>query len=169
MNEKEFSNIRIYQRKTPPIDDFDRKDLEVVRYKNYGNTITSEDGSTLFFWSFYQLNNHTVIGLKYTESTFNGKNINTNLNFFLSRSYKFNYNFWEYWKQSNEENNKRHKKIREIKFRDEEDRIMFLEMEMGYNQPYENEKQCVEDFFYNKIEKIKYVKTDLIEINNTSF
>jgi len=63
MGENEDSNIRIYQRKK---DYWKQKDIEVVKYRNYGNTMTGEDG-TRFYWSFYQLNNHQVICLQYIE------------------------------------------------------------------------------------------------------
>jgi hypothetical protein len=164
MKNNDDSKIRIYQKKTPPVDTCNRTDLKVVSYRNYGHTITSEDGSALYFWSFYQLNSYTIIGLKYTEYIFSDKNINPDLNFFLSRSYKFKDDFWQYWKKSTEENNNLHKKFRKIKYKDEEERNMCFEMTMGYNRPYENEEQCVRDYFISNIEAKRYDKTEKINV-----
>ena len=91
MGENEDSNIRIYQLKK---DYWKQKDIEVVKYRNYGNTMTGEDG-TRFYWSFYQLNNHQVICLQYIE--YKDESLTPDLYFYDEKIYKFKYDFWEYW------------------------------------------------------------------------
>ena len=51
--------------------------INVVRYKNYGCTMTggdnAEDVRQKFYWSFHELNNGKVIVLNHTENLENGK------------------------------------------------------------------------------------------------
>ena len=47
--------------------------LKVIRYKNYGCTMTGpadneSDWENRFYWSFYELNNGNIICLHYTEN-----------------------------------------------------------------------------------------------------
>ena len=61
--------------------------LKVIRYKNYGCTMSSMPGKDIydnnFFWSFYELNNGEIIVLNYVENLTNNK--------VTSNSYEFNY------------------------------------------------------------------------------
>ena len=46
--------------------------LKVIKYKNYGRTMTggedADDWKHLFYWSFYELSNGNIINLHYTEN-----------------------------------------------------------------------------------------------------
>ena len=51
--------------------------LKVIKYKNYGCTMTggedADDWKHMFYWSFYELNNEKVIVLNNTEYWENDK------------------------------------------------------------------------------------------------
>ena len=154
MSENQDSNIRIYQRKK----DYwkEKKDLEVVTYRNYGNTITGEDDELRFYFSFYQLNNHKVICVQYI--VYKDKKLNPDIYFYYNDCYRFEDDFWEYWEKSNEENDKFYKKLRKIE--DEETRRMMWKNE----RLFEDEVQCVKDFFYKNVVKEKNKKTEIINV-----
>tara|TARA_Y100001978_G_C23617319_1_gene396636 strand:+ start:334 stop:828 length:495 start_codon:yes stop_codon:yes gene_type:complete len=154
MSENQDSNIRIYQRKK---DYWKEKDIKVVKYRNYGNTITGEDG-TRFYWSFYQLNNQQVICLQYTD--YKDDNLNPDMNFYNEKVYSFKYNFWEYWEKSNEENKKIYKKLKKI---EDEETKMLIWKERSVPL-YEDEVKCVKDFFYKHVVKEKKKKTETINV-----
>jgi len=148
------SNIRIYQRKK----DYwkEKKDLEVVTYRNYGNTITGEDDELRFYFSFYQLNNHKVICVQYI--VYEDKKLTPDIYFYYSNCYQFEDDFWEYWERNNEENDKFYKKLRKIE--DEETRRMMWKNE----RLFEDEVQCVKDFFYKNVVKEKNKKIEIINV-----
>tara|TARA_B100001113_G_C20726564_1_gene456009 strand:- start:95 stop:559 length:465 start_codon:yes stop_codon:yes gene_type:complete len=154
MSENQDSNIRIYQRKP----DYwkEKKDLEVVTYRNYGNTITGEDNELRFYFSFYQLNNHKVICVQYI--VYEDKKLTPDIYFYYSNCYQFEDDFWEYWERNNEENDKFYKKLRKIE--DEETRRMMWKNE----RLFEDEAQCVKDFFYKNVVKEKNKKTEIINV-----
>ena len=154
MSENQDSNIRIYQRKK----DYwkEKKDLEVVTYRNYGNTITGEDNELRFYFSFYQLNNHKVICVQYI--VYEDKKLTPDIYFYYSNCYQFEDDFWEYWERNNEENDKFYKKLRKIE--DEENRRMMWKNE----RLFEDEVQCVKDFFYKNVVKEKNKKTEIINV-----
>ena len=154
MSENQDSNIRIYQRKK----DYwkEKKDLEVVTYRNYGNTITDEDNELRFYFSFYQLNNHKVICVQYI--VYEDKKLTPDIYFYYSNCYQFEDDFWEYWERNNEENDKFYKKLRKIE--DEETRRMMWKNE----QLFEDEVKCVKDFFYKNVVKEKNKKTEIINV-----
>lgn len=154
MSENQDSNIRIYQRKK---DYWKEKDIKVVKYRNYGNTITGEDG-TRFYWSFYQLNNQQVICLQYID--YKDENLNPDLSFYNEKVYSFKYKFWEYWKKKNEENKKFYKKLKKIE--DEETKMLIWKKR---SVPlYEDEVKCVKDFFYKHVVIEKNKKTEIINV-----
>ena len=51
--------------------------LKVVRYKNYGCMMESEESEdpydNRFFWSFFELSNGEIIDLQFVENLTNGK------------------------------------------------------------------------------------------------
>ena len=145
MSENQDSNVRIYQRKK---DYWKEKHIKVVKYRNYGNTITGEDG-TRFYWSFYQLNNQQVICLQYID--YKDENLNPELNFYYEKVYSFKYNFWEYWEKSNEENKKFYKNLEKV---EDEETKMLIWKERSVPL-YEDEVKCVKDFFYKHVVKEK--------------
>ena len=155
MSENQDSNIRIYQRKK----DYwkEKKDLEVVTYRNYGNTITDEDNELRFYFSFYQLNNHKVICVQYI--VYEDKKLTPDIYFYYSNCYQFEDDFWEYWERNNEENDKFYKEFREL---DEKDKDFFWNLRRP--RPYENEVQCAKDFFYKNVVKEKNKKTEIINV-----
>ena len=154
MSENQDSNIRIYQRKP----DYwkEKKDLKVVTYRNYGNTITGEDNELRSYFSFYQLNNHKVICVQYI--VYEDKKLTPDIYFYYSNCYRFEDDFWEYWERNNEENDKFYKKLRKIE--DEETRRMMWKNE----RLFEDEAQCVKDFFYKNVVKEKNKKTEIINV-----
>ena len=154
MSKNQDSNIRIYQRKKEYWKE--KKDLEVVTYRNYGNTITGEDNELRFYFSFYQLNNHKVICVQYI--VYEDKKLTPDIYFYYSNCYQFEDDFWEYWERNNEENDKFYKKLRKIE--DEENRRMMWKNE----RLFEDEVQCVKDFFYKNVVKEKNKKTEIINI-----
>ena len=76
-----------------------------------------------------------------------------------SNCYRFEDDFWEYWERSNEENDKFYKELREL---DEKDKDFFWNWRRP--RPYEDEVQCVKDFFYKNVVKEKNKKTEIINV-----
>ena len=150
----EDSEVRIYQRKKNYRKE---KDIKVVKYRNYGNTITGEDG-TRFYWSFYQLNNQQVICLQYID--YEDEKMTPDLHFHNEKIYKFEYDFWEYWKKSDEENDQFYKHLKKI---EDEETKMLVWKERSIPL-YDDEVKCVKDFFYKNVEENKKDKTDIIQV-----
>mgnify|MGYP001268187114 CR=1 FL=1 len=60
--------------------------LKVIRYKNYGCTMTGPADSeseweNKFYWSFYELNNMSIINLQHTENWKNNKLVDTDFDY----------------------------------------------------------------------------------------
>ena len=64
--------------------------LKVIRYKNYGCTMSSMPNENIydnkFFWSFYELNNGKIIDLQFVENLTNRKVTSVDYSFFYSKS-----------------------------------------------------------------------------------
>ena len=64
--------------------------LNVVRYKNYGSTMTSppnskSDWENKFYWSFYELSNGNIINLHYTENWRKNKFIDAEFSYYNTK------------------------------------------------------------------------------------
>ncbi len=84
--------------------------LKVIRYHNYGMTMSSEQDEAgyehRFFWSFYQLNNNKIIVLQHTEFWGNNKFVDDQFEYYYGQSeledgsilkYKFGQDFFEWF------------------------------------------------------------------------
>ena len=84
--------------------------LKVIRYHNYGMTMSSEQDESgyehRFYWSFYQLNNIKIIVLLHTEFWKNNKFIDDQFEYSYGQSeledgsvlkYKFGQDFFEWF------------------------------------------------------------------------
>ena len=129
--------------------------LKVIRYKNYGCTMTSEDYEDKFYFSFYELNNGKIIEL----SLFQNSNVTQ-------------YDF------SNTEMRLKNGEIRDYKFgnaRAIDENGMSIEFFEWFDSSppakdvisnttlNKNEEKCVNDFYLKYIEPNKDIKTDTIE------
>ena len=137
--------------------------LKVIRYKNYGCTMESEEDETpygnKFFWSFFELNNGKIIVLNYIDNLKNNRVISNSYEFSYAnyelKSGKFiNYEFGNTKAINKKEMHKEFydwfdsnpiaKDIKELKF------------------PNKNEIKCVKEFFIKNIRKTKGVSTNTI-------
>ena len=64
--------------------------LKVVKYKNYGQTMTSasdneSDWENKFYWSFYELSNGNIINLHYTENWKENKFIDAEFSYYNTK------------------------------------------------------------------------------------
>lgn len=74
--------------------------LKVIRYKNYGCTINSGKGESVYFtnfyWSFYELNNGEIIDLNLEENLTNEKVTSIHYHFDYSKYKLKSGEFFEY-------------------------------------------------------------------------
>ena len=131
--------------------------LKVIRYKNYGCTMTSEDDEDhQFYSSFYELNNGEIIELL----LFHNKD---------HKDYHFHYAKTKF----------KSGKIRAYTFgnakADDEEEMSKEFFEWFHFFPnredvidsfalYDEEEKCVKDFYLKHIDPTKDVKTDTIEV-----
>lgn len=134
--------------------------LKVIRYKNYGCQMTSEDDEHQFYFSFYELSNGEIIELMLFQSDNEGV---------IVEQYEFSYT-----KMKLKSGEIRNYKFGNAKANDEEG--MSKEFYKWYDSYppalevidwfalYEEEEKCVKDFYLKHIEPTKVVKTDNIEV-----
>ena len=134
--------------------------LKVIRYKNYGCQMTSENDKNKFYFSFYELNNGKIIELMLYKS--DSEDISTaQYDFFYTklklkngeiRDYKFGY-------AVSEDINEMSKEFFDWFnfFPNRKDVIDSYTL-------YEGEEKCVKDFYLKYIEPTKHIKTDTIEV-----
>ena len=134
--------------------------LKVIRYKNYGCQMTSEDDEDQFYFSFYELSNGEIIELMLFQSDNEGV---------IVEQYEFSYT-----KMKLKSGEIRNYKFGNAKANDEEG--MSKEFYKWYDSYppalevidwfalYEEEEKCVKDFYLKHIEPTKVVKTDNIEV-----
>ena len=64
-------------------------ELKVIKYKNYGRTMTggedADDWKHMFYWSFYELSNGHIINLHYTENWEKDKFIDDDYDYFYTK------------------------------------------------------------------------------------
>ena len=135
--------------------------LRVLRFKNYGCTMTGPDDSTSdwenkFYWSFYELSNGNIIYLQYTQILKKNKFINDEFDFYYTNyelnngkkiSYKFGY-------AKGDDLNSMSKEF-----------FQWFESKPPYRQikdakyPSKEEEKCIRDFFLKHVEINKKTNT----------
>ena len=135
--------------------------LEVIRYKNYGCQMKSEDDEDQFYFSFYELNNSEIIELMLIEN-FKDNKLN-------ATQFEFSYT-----KTKLKSGEIRNYKFRDAKAKDGEgmskEFYRWFDSSPAYGESeanfalYGEEEKCVKDFYLKHIEPTKDVKTDTIEV-----
>jgi len=134
--------------------------LKVIKYKNYGCQLTSEDDKHKFYFSFFELNNGEIIELLLFQVDNEGTIID---------QYEFSYT----------KTNLKSGEIRNYKFGNakandeygmaEEFFKWFDSYPPGVDvidsfALYDEEEKCVKDFYLLNIEPIKDIKTNTTEV-----
>ena len=139
--------------------------LKVVKHKNYGCTISSMPRESLyesnFFWSFYELNNESIIVLDFVENLTNGKATSYDYSFSYTKSELkcgkiINYKFGNAKANNDKEMAK--------EFFDWFESCPGVKDLKKIEAPSLKEKKCVKEFFMKNIMKTKEVPTNTIEI-----
>ena len=137
--------------------------LKVIRYKNYGCTMSSEKDETPydhnFFWSFFELNNGEIIDLNFTENLKNGKVSSIDYHFGYTKHELINGEFIEY-KFGNAKPNTKEISDEFFDWFDSNPPVKDLNF---FCSPTKNEEKCVKEFFNKNILKNKEVSTNIIE------
>ena len=134
--------------------------LKVIRYKNYGCQMTSEDDEHKFYFSFYELNNGEIIELLLFQVDNEGIIIDqhefsytkTNLKSGEIRNYKF----------GNAKANDEYGMTEEF-FKWFDSYPPGVDVIDSFAL-YDEEEKCVKDFYLKNIEPTKGVKTDTIDV-----
>ena len=130
--------------------------LKVIRYKNYGCTMTSEDYEDKFYFSFYELNNGKIIELSLFQNSnvtqYDFSNTEMRLKNGESRDYKFGN------ARGIDENGM------SKEFFEWFDSLPPAKDVISNTTANKNEEKCVKDFYFKYIEPNKDIKTDTIEI-----
>lgn len=134
--------------------------LKVIRYKNYGCTMTSEDDKHKFYFSFYELNNGKIIELMLFQSD-DEDNSTAQYDLYytkfkLKNGEVIDYNF------GNAKANNENEMSKE--FFDWFHSCPSAMDVINNVVPSKNEEKCVKIFFFKNIEPIKLIKTDTIEV-----
>jgi hypothetical protein len=134
--------------------------LKVIRYKNYGCQLESEDDKDKFYFSFFELNNGEIIELMLFQS--DDKDISTAqcdlyyTKFKLKNGEVIDYNF------GNAKANDEYGMAEEFfKWFDSSPPANDV---ISNTTPNKNEEKCVNDFYLKYIEPNKDIKTDTIEV-----
>ena len=139
--------------------------LKVIRYKNYGCTMSGGEKNDVFqhkfYWSFYELNNGEIIVLDYVKNLKNNR--------VTSNSYEFSYANYELksgkiinYKFGNAKAiNKKEMHKEFFDWFDSNPPAKDIK-ELCY--PAENEEKCVKEFFIKNILKTKEVATDVVNV-----
>ena len=132
--------------------------LRVIRYKNYGPIMSSEDGENKFYFSFYELNNGKIISLEVFQTSDTTQYFynytRTKLSSGEIRSYKFG-------------NAKAiSEKDMSTEFFEWFDNLPPMKDIKDRLTPSSDEEKCVLNFYLKHIEKKKDTKTDTTIISN---
>tara|TARA_R110000782_G_scaffold222420_2_gene309424 strand:+ start:68 stop:481 length:414 start_codon:yes stop_codon:yes gene_type:complete len=135
--------------------------LKVIRYKNYGCQMASEDEEDQFHYSFYELNNGKIIELHLHENFQEGKLDFTDYSFSYTKTKIKNGEIRDY-KFGNAKANDENEMFKEFFewfhfFPNHKDVIDSFAI-------YDEEEKCVKDFYLKHIEPTKDIKTDTIEV-----
>lgn len=130
--------------------------LKVIRYKNYGCTMTSEDYEDKFYFSFYELNNGKIIVLSLFENSnvtqYDFSNTTMMLNNGEIRDYKFG-------NARAIDKNEMSKEF--FEWFDSSPSAKDVVSNTILNK---NEEKCVKDFYIKNIKPFKLIQTDTIEV-----
>ena len=134
--------------------------LRVIRYKNYGCTMTSEDYEDKFYFSFYELSNGKIIELMLFQNDNEGVSID---------QYEFSYT-----KMKLNNGEIINYKFGNAKANDEEGMSKEFYKWLDSSPPAldvidwfalcDEEEKCVKDFYIDNVEPIKHIKTDTTEV-----
>jgi len=139
--------------------------LQIIKYKNYGCTISFGNPTDLYYtkhyYSFYELNNGKIIFLVNLALYEKNKLVDFNYTFdYTKEELKsgafFNYNFGE----ANGDNEKQMNK----EFFDYFNAIPMVDDLKKYYAITKTEEKCVKDFYLKYIEPTKDIKTDTLNI-----
>ena len=135
--------------------------LKVIRYKNYGCQMESEDDEDQFYFSFYELNNGEIIELTLIEN-FKDNKLN-------ATQFEFSYT-----KMKLKNGEIRNYKFGDAKANDEEGMSKEFYKWFDSSPPSQDvidwfalndeEEKCVKDFYLKHIEPTKDIKTNTIEV-----
>ena len=139
--------------------------LKVIRYKNYGCTLTGggspDNWEDKFYFSFYELNNGNIIELD------------------LFQSFKDDELILSQYDFSNTKVRLKSGKVREYKFgkaKADDNYAMADEFFKWFDSSppavdvidwfalYDEEEKCIKDFYIENVEPIKHIKTDTTEV-----
>jgi len=138
--------------------------LKVIRYKNYGCTLTgggfSDNWEDKFYFSFYELNNGNIIELKLFQSFKEDKLILSQYDFSNTKHELKNGEVIEY-KFGNAKPNT--KEISD-EFFDWFDSLPPAKDIQELSCPSENEEKCVKEFFNKNILETKEVATNIVNV-----
>ena len=139
-------------------------DLKVIRYKNYGCTLTgggsSDNWEDKFYFSFYELNNGNIIELNLFQSFKEDKLILSQYDFSNTKDELKNGEVIEY-KFGNAKPNT--KEISD-EFFDWFDSLPPAKDIQELSCPSENEEKCVKEFFNKNILETKDVATNIVNV-----
>ncbi len=131
--------------------------LRVIRYKNYGCQITSEDLKEKFYFSFYELNNGKIINLFVIH---NPESIQ--YDFFYTKIRLKTGEIWDY-KFGNAKGVNDNEMSKEFfKWFDYLPPVKDL---INTLTPNSDEEKCVKDFYLKYLESQKNIKTDVVEVS----
>tara|TARA_B110000003_G_scaffold34158_1_gene31548 strand:+ start:374 stop:796 length:423 start_codon:yes stop_codon:yes gene_type:complete len=139
-------------------------DLKVIRYKNYGCTLTgggsSDNWEDKFYFSFYELNNGNIIELNLFQSFKEDKLILSQYDFSNTKHELKNGEVIEY-KFGNAKPNT--KEISD-EFFDWFDYLPPAKDIQELSCPSENEEKCVKEFFNKNILETKEIATNIVNV-----
>ena len=138
--------------------------LKVIRYKNYGCTLTgggsSDNWEDKFYFSFYELNNGNIIELNLFQSFKEDKLILSQYDFSNTKYELKNGEVIEY-KFGNAKPNT---KAISDEFFDWFDSIPLAKDIKEFSCPSENEEKCVKEFFNKNILETKEIATNIVNV-----
>tara|TARA_B100001059_G_C17836263_1_gene588364 strand:+ start:6443 stop:6865 length:423 start_codon:yes stop_codon:yes gene_type:complete len=137
-------------------------ELKVVRYKNYGCVMKSEENDSQydhkFYFSFYELNNGEIFSSNFTENLKNDKVSSTDLHVTYAKSELKNGKIIKYKFGNAEPSTKEMSK----EFFDWFDSLPPVKDLKNNFIPHENEEKCIKEFFIKKILNSKEIPTNVI-------
>jgi hypothetical protein len=140
--------------------------MKVIRYKNYGCTMTGGENANnwkhIFYWSFYELSNGNIINLHYTENWEKDKFIDDDYDYFytkdeLKKGEIISYEFWDAKANDVDAMSK--------EFFDWFESLPPYSDIKNPTRPSLEEEKCVKEFYEKHIMDKKDQKTDTILIN----
>jgi hypothetical protein len=135
--------------------------LKVIRYKNYGCQMASEDEEDQFYFSFYELNNGKIIELMMIEN-FKDNKLNATQYEFSCTKTKLKSGEIRNYTFGNAKANDEYAMANEFyKWFDSSPTYGESEANLA---PYDEEEKCVKDFYLKHIEPTKEINTDTIEV-----